>query len=1382
MASSLAYAHPCGDSRSIIRGSLLVALGVLVLLIIPGVLAQEDTPEDGDGFPMLGYNARHYPVVEGEEIPEGNTTLWRTPFDGEDSQPVVVWIEELGQYMIYVTSTDDHLYAFPLEGDGTGNNSYLWRTRIGSGYRSSPAYFGGHVFAIGGTESEFLYKVNAVTGKVVWSEFIGKTKLFTSPVIYEPGGDEAYVVATSGWLQWPGFLSVISTESGKICQKQVSGGFIGTPAVGNGKIHIGFTPENYQASDQLRAFNLMSCGDSWSYDASGYVWGIPSVGDSGSVYFSNYGKLVALTSGGSKKWTDVPVNSVGGGVEYDGKVYSGGGSALFTATDMNSGAILWSAPGSGWVQGLPTFVPDSDAVLINADRTYAFDLTPEDGVDDGLPDYDFGEWGFDGPLDEDYQSRGWDLLWFADIGGWATSAPVVVDGKIVINGPDELMVIFGFAVNLNATGDTFQTIVQRGGSVTYDFELQNLGAKSDTYDFTIEGLLPGFSAEIVMDGEPAATTGWSLEGRTNQTLSLVVTAPEESMSNQTFSLYLNATSRTVGQISSSLPLKVRTIIVHDVGVSVMEDNLRVPPGETANFTFRVRNLGNVPDDYRISVSLGTVLYSGDGWESMGWAIEREVKLSELYLSMDDGTNTTFFLTVTIPPDAFPNEKVTFFVRVISEHAPFSANAEIPVAVNVQEVSALAMSAKEPNRIVFPGEVLNMRVTVFNGGNIPEHFGLTLPAEVASASTGWDFTFKGTGTNSLEGLFLPPGVTTTTDIRVEVPDEARAGEIVVVAINGELLLDHSMTPVNLTFTVASVHDINVSVPEVLPVSPEATSSSYDVTVRNLGNANESISLSIGWVGSTIGLSMSGGGGGSESDTATQVLMEPGESRTFPVDVTIGDGTVAGQYLLFVQVLDSNREAPEIVPQRRDTILDVERVEDVQVQLLDPPLQGYPHDIMDLRMEVTNLGNAPELILVDDGTLEGTGDVIEVEGEGVIGAFEDHLIYLPPGGSTTIHGFFEIDEVTSGIVGIDAEWDLSIPIRRAVYGPRERLEFQGPASSSIITPTSVKWGNDTLVMDLLTTLDHTIEVVAPDISLTVAFPEDVRKGALTTVRATVTNNGEAQIHGVTVQLVVDDIMVAERTFRTVLPDRPTQAVLLWTPTSDSSTAIVTLDPDGSFLGDDTSDNIRTAQLQAAVEGTDTGMMPLVAGIAAVGVIGGGAVFAMKGRKRSGDDEEGWDDDYDDDRGTSPGTTDEGSTDDVAVPAEGEAQAAGAAAGGQQAQYAQRYGYGQGGGQQQYAQGGQPQYGQGGQQQYGQQQGYGQRPGYGQQQQQGYGQRPGFGAGGGGAPCGKCGKVNPPGMKFCGGCGSPVQAAGGGRCGACGVQNPPGMKFCGGCGGGL
>jgi class 3 adenylate cyclase/tetratricopeptide (TPR) repeat protein len=50
--------------------------------------------------------------------------------------------------------------------------------------------------------------------------------------------------------------------------------------------------------------------------------------------------------------------------------------------------------------------------------------------------------------------------------------------------------------------------------------------------------------------------------------------------------------------------------------------------------------------------------------------------------------------------------------------------------------------------------------------------------------------------------------------------------------------------------------------------------------------------------------------------------------------------------------------------------------------------------------------------------------------------------------------------------------------------------------------------------------------------------------------------------------------------------------------------------------------------------------------------------------------------------------------------------------------------------------------------------------------------------GVDCPSCGSSNPPGNRFCGSCGSPLERS----CPACGAANPPANRFCGSCGTGL
>jgi len=1360
-----------------------------------GYTSGQEPPVDGEGFPMVGQTSSHRTYSD-VEIPDGNTTLWRVPLAEENSQPLAVYVEKMDRWMVYVIDEKNYLNAFPLEGDGTGGNAPLWRYKLSNGAEGgilsvsmhSPAYYDGHVYAPSGDESEFVSKIDAETGQKIQGEYVGRMRMFTSFTIHEN-----YLITTTGRGDWPGTLRVWDLDQptmSTMCDVTDSGSFVGTPAVGNGNIYVARSPPatDWNGKDQLWSFSLSpGCSKGWQKETPGN-WGIPSVGEDGTVY-SPGGGIKAYTSGGSLKWTaSTGTTGTGGATSLGNMVYAAGGSSgVIAAVDAASGSILWRGPAcSSMMQNVPTIV--GDAILANCDRLYVMDRTPEDGSDDGVPDFEFGFLGFDGPQDMAYVNRGYDLLWVADIGGWTTSSPAVADGKIVVNGPSEIMAFYGYAVGLEAQGDTFKTIRKRGEVASYPITLRNDGTKDDIYDFTLEGIPAGYSASLVDEnGDQQAMVGWSLLGHTHVNLTLQLTAPDESISNMSADLYLNVSSRSLSAIRSSLELGMRTIVVYAVTSYVPEPVLRVAPQETGNFTIKISNIGNVPDNYQVSVQLRTVFYSGDAWESMGWDVEREVKLSDFYLQLDEDANSTIFLTMRIPDTAFPNEKADLVITVVSENAPFSANIEIPLTIQVAEVSKLVMTTTDAQRDVLPGEQVIVRVSVDNQGNVPEHFSMEI-VKAAVASDGWDFVFKGSEEDLVEGLFLPANVQTTMDVRVTVPSDARADELSIISVKPVLISGKRTDPLNLTFKVRPVHHINVSLDSELSVPADAVDTSFTFTVRNRGNSNESVLVSITWIGSTVDMGMRGGD--TEGVTTRSLLMNPSENTQVTVDVTLGEGTIAGLYPVTVQVQDGNRADPQVPPVKVTVDMEVLRYEEVSATFQLLKADAYVNDVLDGVMTVENLGNAPELIMIEDDIVFTPAAADE---EGYIG-FEEHVFVLQPGQNRKVFGIFVVDRV-DGVPGVDGEYDITAIVKKAEYTSSTPLPPIPGNPVELIDVSTVIVGNMTYPLVEVEDLSTSIDISAPDIQLQVVFPETITVGGLSTVKAVVLNNGDVEVRNIKVALFIDDVQTSTRTFRTIRPGNSLNAVLLWTPQSDKVDIRVVLDPEGMFEGDDLADNSRLTTVTAAATGGigSNGIYLLIGALVIVGAGGGGGVVMMRKRKK-GTEEDPWDDDDDEGRDVSPGTdaVDEPGYDAGASGDGGPDPEFAARYGQQQPQYGQQqpqYGqqqqqYGQqqqGYGQQQQGYGQrQPGYGQ--RPQYGQQQQYGQRPQYGQQQP-GYGQPPGYGGGGGGARCSKCGAANAPGKKFCGECGGPLAAAapaGPKRCGTCGSMVAPGKKFCGECGG--
>jgi len=1371
---------------------------MMALLMASSVHAQPDTGEH-EGWPMLGKTPDKFAITDGE-APAINTSLWVINISGEDSSPAVGWVPALQKYVVYVGSGDEYFYAIDAQGNGDGTTEVLWRTYLGDCSDASPIFRvsandgKAYVYTYGGEQGEFLYQMDAATGDVKGQAFVGRTTLFVSPVLTEDGNT---IVTSSGWMQWNGLLQAFDADTlMKKWETLDSGAFMSTVLITGGKVYTGYLPpsEKYNDPDELRAYSVTGGNRVSNFESNGYVWSIPCTDGVGNVFFiSSSRNFYSTTSGLSKRWhNEQPTAGVGGCTVYthaDGEkvLYVGHtDNTGFQAIEPDSGVVQWTFPYfGGWVQGIPAISTTSDVMFFNADRLYALDLTPDDGVDDGVIDYEIGEFGFEGPQDLAYQNRGWDLIFTKNIGGGATSSVAIADGKVFVNGPHQLHAIFGYAVNLNATTSDNKFVLERGGYAEYNVTMLNGGGVDDTYDLTIAGLDAGWEGEILDENglEVELGPGIFLAAKQTKNLTIRIHAPPNLVENATLKVNLTAASRAAATVTSSLELTTRMVIIYSVSMEVSEPRQYVLPETKGNYSITIRNTGNIEDDYIITPALLSIAYSGDTWESLGWSLEKDSKLNRSFIHLEPKESTELHFTVYVPSRAMPNERLMFELMVRSEVAEFSSHDTEIIDVIVKEMSKISIQAEKNEMFLDPGQTNTFRLQVSNGGNIIETLEMGM---IKSAGGGglWELEWKESGEETLEGLTLAIGDTRNVHLKVTAPEDSRVGETVVVAVTGTLLSTNYVPPYNLTIRINAVHDVRLGVGERFEETYEAdikpdTYLDIPVDVRNMGNDNESMIVSMissleGW---SFDLTPNDPTG--LENRSLKLQSNPGERREMTLRVTVPFGNWSGTYPFSLAVKGSET-GQETFPMRTVTVnVTVPRVRGVAMELDRKDFTLSPGGIFQGTGRFVNNGNGYEIIVPPDDTWL---------------VLDRHYYALTPSSSVDFEYFLIIPK-TEG----ESDDQVVFPVRSLDYdgteGPHDALSFlslntdDGSSSGSSDTFSPIL-PEGTQFMNFFSTAIN-VSVRIPDISIrSPALPSSIQPGQLVSVRVQVENNGEIEANNVMVNLTVDGIVVASKTIRTILPGRSGTAVLLWTPTGEVDGITTSASLGGSISDVDPTDNERTISVQMATQGG--GIMdspaPILGMVVLVGAVVGGIVMSRK--KGSGSDDP-FDDDDDDDGYTAPGSGDDYAGDDGAATqdpqAEGQQQqaygyGAGGAAGGaaygqqqgQQGQYAQRYGYG-GGGQQQAG--------------YGQQQaGYGQRPGYGQQQA-GYGQQQQRGYGGGapatagGSRCQRCGSGIPAGKPFCPDCGTPAPrpqaAAGGGPCPQCGSRLLPGKMFCADCG---
>ena len=167
--------------------------------------------------------------------------------------------------------------------------------------------------------------------------------------------------------------------------------------------------------------------------------------------------------------------------------------------------------------------------------------------------------------------------------------------------------------------------VKPGESVDYGIMVYNTGSSDDTVSFTSDYSGGNWMVNI----SPSSVT--VKRGGFNYT-TVTVTAPENAEPGD----YLNITITGVGNNGADSVWLNTSIAPYSYGVSVTaKDSEKVgEPGKEVNFTFNVKNTGDLPDTYSLGVTCV--------WDT---------KLSENNISLDPGKSKDVTVSVDIPLNA-----------------------------------------------------------------------------------------------------------------------------------------------------------------------------------------------------------------------------------------------------------------------------------------------------------------------------------------------------------------------------------------------------------------------------------------------------------------------------------------------------------------------------------------------------------------------------------------------------------------------------------------------------------------------------------------------------------------------------------------------------------
>lgn len=251
--------------------------------------------------------------------------------------------------------------------------------------------------------------------------------------------------------------------------------------------------------------------------------------------------------------------------------------------------------------------------------------------------------------------------------------------------------------------------------------------------------------------------------------------------------------------------------IHDVSVVAPSTTIQVAPDTESLIDLEYANGGNRPEDVQLVIDYpaGWFVAPNPATFVLQPDAEADVELRMIPAATAQPGTYTIRLNHTLAAGSFVGG--TFTVQV-------------PVVRDVQ-----FSITRGPSADVVPGSSASFQFAVSNDGNVEE----TVDLEKTVTGAGWSATV------TPQSLVVPPGEERIVDVDLSAPASAAEGAQATVTVQRAA----SALSVEFTAVVGASFGVSLTAPSGLEVLP-GNETSATLTVTNLGNAPDSVSVSIG----------------------------------------------------------------------------------------------------------------------------------------------------------------------------------------------------------------------------------------------------------------------------------------------------------------------------------------------------------------------------------------------------------------------------------------------------------------------------------------------------------------------------------------------------------
>ena len=439
----------------------------------------------------------------------------------------------------------------------------------------------------------------------------------------------------------------------------------------------------------------------------------------------------------------------------------------------------------------------------------------------------------------------------------------------------------------------------------------NDGSGKDNVTISVPGL---HASWVIFD-----TSTVALDPGMSTTVTATITPPSGTIAGDV-TITFRGTSKGRTSVYDEASVTFTVDKVYAALLGAVESEIHKKPTETATFTVRLKNEGNIADTFKVNFTSNPRSLAS-------------YSLSSPFVTLGVGATRTFTVTVTVPTGE-PVGNLQFVVMATSGNDS-AASSSVTLKVTVDPVHGVNLYSFDATASAQPTDNDEVELRVVNIGN------------------GQDtYTIKATGQYYRWVIFestqvtVDAGAEVLINMTVTVPDDTATGSYTIDVVATSTSDSSATKTLVVTVTVEHKEDVEVTAANLVrkkSTNPGGTVT-YDVKVTNLGLDAHVVDMSLD------GLHASWA-----KMNRTQVILTGGTSGNVLVTVSVPEGTTPMSFDINVTGTFDGMST------RTDTLITITTVNTVRgvvVKLNDTTVTGMPGTTVTVTLNVNNTGNAED----------------------------------------------------------------------------------------------------------------------------------------------------------------------------------------------------------------------------------------------------------------------------------------------------------------------------------------------------------------------------------------------------------------------------------------